>query len=199
MRATRSLPAALSLLLAVPGPLWAQGGGEEGGGGLFDINAGLGVWTLLVFFGLLLILSKYAWGPILNAVEEREKGIKAALDEAAERNAEAAGLLEQHREQLQDARRQANELIAEGRAAGDTVRKEVEEKARAEAQAIVERARVEIERERDAALEVLRKEAVDLALAAASRLMQENLDQAKDRELVERYLDELRDSGGAQA
>jgi len=95
--------------------------------------------------------------------------------------------------------RQANELIAEGKAAGDTVRKEVEEKARAEAQAIVERARVEIERERDAALEVLRKEAVDLALAAASRLMQENLDQAKDRELVERYLDELRDSGGAQA
>ena len=198
MRATRSLPAALSLLLALPGALWAQGDGEGGGGGLFDINAGLGVWTLLVFFGLLLILSKYAWGPILNAVEEREKGIKASLDEAAERNAEAAGLLEQHREQLQDARRQANELIAEGKAAGDTVRKEVEEKARAEAQAIAERARAEIERERDAALEVLRKESVELALAAASRLMQENLDQPKDRELVERYLDELGDSSGAQ-
>lgn len=199
MRATRSLPAALSLLLALPGALWAQGGGEGGGGGLFDINAGLGVWTLLVFFGLLVILSKYAWGPILAALDAREKGIQSALDEAAERNVEAAGLLEQHREQLQDARRQANELIAEGKTAGDTVRKEVEGKARLEAQAIVERARAEIERERDAALDALRKEAVELALAAASRLMHENFDQAKDRELVERYLDELADSGGAQA
>ena len=198
MRATRILPAALSLLAALPGPLWAQGGGEEGGGGLFDINTGLSAWTLFVFIGLVLILSKYAWGPILAAVDAREKGIQAALDEAAERNAEAAGLLEQHREQLMDARRQANELIAEGKAAGENVRKDIEEKARAEGQAIVERARAEIGRERDAALEVLKRESVELALAAASRLMRENLDQAKDRELVERYLDELGDSG-AQA
>jgi F0F1-type ATP synthase membrane subunit b/b' len=57
---------------------------------------------------------------------------------------------------------------------------------------------MEIERERDAALDTLRKESVDLALAAASRLISENLDQAKDRELVERYLSKLGD-GGAQA
>jgi F-type H+-transporting ATPase subunit b len=157
------------------------------------------VWTLIVFFGLLLVLSKYAWGPILSAVEAREKGIQSALDEAAARNEEAAVLLEQHRQQLADARRQANELIAEGKAAGDRVRKDIEEKARSEGQAIVERARAEIERERDAALEMLRKESVDLALSAASQLMGENLDQAKDREFVERYLDELGDSRGAQA
>ncbi len=199
MRATWILPVTLSLLAAFPGPLRAQGGGEEGGGGLFDINTGLSVWTLFVFIGLLLILSKYAWGPILAAVDAREKGIQAVLDEAAEHNAEAAGLLEQHREQLMDARRQANELIAQGKAAGETVRKDIEEKARAEGQAIVERARAEIERERDAALEVLRRESVDLALAAASQLMRENLDQAKDRELIERYLDELGDSRGAPA
>ena len=198
MRVTGILPATLSLLAALPSPLWAQGGGEEGGAGLFDINTGLSVWTLFVFFGLLVILSKYAWGPILAAVDAREKGIQGALDEAAERNTEAASLLEQHREQLKDARRQANELIAEGKAVGENVRKDIEEKARAEGLAIIERARVEIERERDAALEMLRKESVELALAAASQLMRENFDQAKDRELVERYLDELGDSG-AQA
>lgn len=199
MRATRILPVALSLLAALPGPLWAQGAGEEGGGGLFDINTGLSVWTLIIFAGLLLILSKTAWGPILAAVDAREKGIQAALDEAAQRNAEAAGLLEQHREQLMDARRQANELIAEGKAAGENVRKDIEEKARSEGKAIVERARAEIGRERDAALDMLRKESVELALAAASQLMRERLDQAKDREFVERYLDELGDSRGAQA
>ena len=138
-----------------------------------------------------MLLGKFAWKPILDAVEAREKGIKSALDEAAQRNAEAAKLLDEHRAQIADARRQASELIAEGRAAGEGVRKSIEEKARVEAQAIVDRARSEIERERDAALQMLRKESVELALAAASRLMQQNLDQPKDRALVERYLSEL--------
>jgi F-type H+-transporting ATPase subunit b len=75
------------------------------------------------------------------------------------------------------------------------VRKTIEEKARTEAQQIVERARQEIERERDAAIAALRKESVDLALAAAAKLMQQNLDQSKDRQLVERYLSDL----GAEA
>ena len=196
MRASRIVPATLALLVALPGTVWAQGGGE-GGGGLFDINTGLSTWTLLVFGALGFVLGKYAWGPILEAVDAREKGIQAAIDGAADQNAEAARLLEEHKSQLADARRQSNDLIAEGKAAGESVRKDIEEKARAEAQAIVERARSEIEREREAALEMLRKESVELALAAASRLMSENLDQAKDRELVEKYLREL--GKGAEA
>ena len=181
-----------------PAALWAQGGGE-GGGGLFDINTGLSAWTLIVFGGLILVLGRYAWGPILGAVKAREDGIQSALDEAARRNEEAAKLLAEHREQLADARRQAGELIAEGKSAGDRLRKEIEEKARAEAQAIIERARAEIERDRDAALDALRRESVELALAAASRLIGDNLDQDKDRQLVERYLQQLGDRGDARA
>ncbi len=198
MRASRITTTALVLLAFAPAMAWAQGGGE-GGGGLYDINTGLSVWTLIVFAILVAVLGKFAWGPILKAVDEREKGIQAKLDEAAAQNAEAAQLLQEHKAQLADARRQASELIAEGRTAAERVRKELEEKARAEAQGIVERARAEIERERDAALEVLRKESVDLALAAASRLMHENLDQPKDRALVERYLGELGKAGGGGA
>lgn len=196
---------AVFLFASAPGALAAQGGAAEGGGGIYDINTGLSVWTLIVFTALVAILGKFAWKPILESVEAREKGIQSALDEAARRNAEAGQLLEQHKAQIADARRQASELIAEGRAAGDTVRKQIEEKARVEAQQMVERARQEIERERDAAIDTLRKESVDLALAAASRLMQQNLDQAKDRQLVERYLGELGNrpagsqKGGARA
>lgn len=182
----------------MPQALWAQGG-AEGGGGLYDINTGLSFWTLIVFAMLVAILGRYAWGPILHAVEAREKGIQAALDAAAARNAEASRILAEHKEQLADARRQASELIAEGKAAGEEVRKDIEEKARSEAQAIVDRARVEIERERDAALEALRKESVELALAVASRLMRENFDQEKDRALVERYLSEMSSNGGVGA
>jgi F-type H+-transporting ATPase subunit b len=194
----RAIALMLISVALLPSALWAQGGGE-GGGGVYDMNTGLSVWTLLVFVVLVFLLGKFAWGPILKMVDERETSIQSALDRAAQSNAEAAMLLAEHKAQLADARRQASELIAEGRAAGDGVRKEIEEKARSEALAILERARNEIGRERDAALEALRKESVDLALAAASKLMQENLDQAKDRALVERYLGELGGRGGAQA
>lgn len=186
---TSRIGALVVALSAVPHAAWAQGG--EGTTPLFTVNLGTTVWTAIVFLALLGILWKFAWGPILGAVEARESGIQAKLDEAASSNEEAARLLAEHKEQLADARRQANELIAEGKAAGDHLRKEIEEKARAEAQGIVDRARAEIQRERDQAIEALRRESVDLALAAASRLMQENLDQDKDRQLVERYLSEM--------
>ena len=188
------ITAAVFVLAVSPIELLGQGG--EGGGGLYDINTGLSFWTLVVFAILVLILGKYAWGPILAAVDAREKGIQTALDEAAERNQEAEKLLANHKENLADARRQANELLAEGKAAGESIRMEIEEKARGEAQSIIERARAEIERERDAAIAEIRRESVDLALAAATRLVQENLDQEKDRVLVERYLTELGGAGG---
>jgi len=198
MRANRAIAFALVALSSSPAVAWAQGGGE-GGGGVYDMNTGLSVWTLIVFAGLVFLLGKFAWGPILKMVDEREKGIQSALDQAAASNAEAAKLLEEHKAQLADARRQASELIQEGRVAGETVRKEIEEKARVEGQAILERARSEIGRERDAALQALRREYVELALAAASKLIQENLDQPKDRALVERYLGEMDGRGGAKA
>ena len=197
MRTSRAAVALVLSMAATPGIAWAAEG--EGTTPLFSVNLGTTVWTTIVFVALLGILWRFAWGPILAAVDAREKAIQGALDEAAQRNEDATRLLEEHREQLADARRQASDLLAEGKAAGDRGRKEMEEKARIEAQSIVERARQEIERERDAALDMMRKESVDLALAAASRLMRENMDQAKDRALVERFLDDAASSGGAQA
>ena len=197
MRESRVLSCVLTLMIAAPSLLFAQHE-SEGGGGLYDINTGLSIWTLIVFVSLLFILKKYAWGPIVDAVDGREKGIQSAIDSAAELNAEAAKLLEEHREQMADARRQASEILAEAKVAGERVRKELEEKARAEAQGIVERALAEIERERDGALETLRRESIDLALAAASQLMQESFDKETDRQLIERYLNDLGDEG-AQA
>lgn len=197
MRTTRALVALAFLAAVGPLPLLAAEG--EGTTPLFTVNLGTTVWTTLVFFALLGILWKFAWGPILAAVDAREKAIQGALDEAARQNQDAARLLEEHKKQLADARRQAGDLIAEGKVAGEKVKKEIEEKARAEAQAMVERAKNEIERERDAALDVLRRESVDLALAAASRLVQEKMDQSKDRQYVERFLDQVSKGRGASA
>lgn len=163
---------------------------------MFDINLGLTVWTTLVFLALLGILWKFAWGPVLGAVEAREARIQGALDRAASEREAAEKLLAEHREQMADARRQAQQLVAEGREAGDRLRQEIEERARSEGRVLIERARETIEREREAAVEMLRRESVELALAAAARLMEERLDEAADRELVTGYLDQLARPGG---
>ena len=181
--------------LILPLPVMAQ----EGGGGMFDVNLGLSVWTTLVFLTLLGFLWKFAWGPILGAVQAREDGIQGTLDQAANERVEAAKLLAEHRQQMADARRQAQQMIAEGKEAGERVRKDLEEKARAEGDAMIERARESIEREKDAALDELRKESVDLALAAAAKLVQESLDEKKDRELIMGFIDELSSGGEIQA
>ncbi len=158
---------------------------------MFDINLGLTIWTTFVFLALLGILWKFAWGPVLRAVEAREARIQGALDQAASEREAAERLLAEHRVQMADARRQAQQLVAEGREAGDRLRQEIEERARTEGRVLIERARETIEREREAAVETLRRESVELALAAAARLMRERLDEAADRELVIGYLDEV--------
>ena len=166
---------------------------------MFDLNPGLSVWTTFVFLILLGILWKFAWGPILEMVQAREDGIQGTLDQAANERDEAAKLLAEHRQQMADPRRQAQQMIAEGKEAGERVRQGIEEKARIEGDAMIERARESIEREKDAALGELRKEAVDLALAAAAKLLQESLDEEKDRELIMGFIDDLSSGGGAQA
>jgi F-type H+-transporting ATPase subunit b len=192
------LPAAL---LMSPVALFAQEhGAAEGGGGLFSINVGLSIWTVVIFVSVLTVLWRFAFGPILAAVNAREEGINKALEEARTRQAEAEKLLEEHKQQLADARRQAQEILAEGREAAGRLQKDMEGKAREESDAILVRARAEIGREKDAAVEVLRREAVDLALAAASRLLHERLDGEQDRKLVMDFIDGLSSkSPGAEA
>ncbi len=158
---------------------------------MFDINLGLTIWTTIVFLALLAILWKFAWGPVLQAVEAREARIQGTLDKAASEREAAARLLAEHREQMADARRQAQQLVAEGREMGDKLRQEIEERARTEGRVLIERARETVEREREAAIEALRRESVDLALAVAARLVEEHLDEAGDRELIVGYLEEL--------
>ena len=166
---------------------------------MFDVNLGLSIWTTFVFLSLLGILWKFAWGPILGAVQAREDGIQDTLDHAANQRDEAAKLLAEHRRQMADARRQAQQMMAEGKEAGERVRQDIEDRARAEGDAMIERARESIEREKDAALDELQKESVHLALAAAAKLVQVSLDEKKDRELVMGFIDELSAGGEVQA
>jgi len=201
MRYRLTLLALPVILLVTPALTFAQEHGAEGGeGGLFTINWGLSVWTVVIFTTVLLILRRFAWGPILAALDAREKKIQDQLEAAAARQAEAEKLLEEHKKQLSEARGEAQAILATGREDADRLKKELEGKAREEGEAILVRAKAEIEREKDAAVEALRKEAVDIALAAASKLLHQKLDGEQDRKLVMEYIDGLSaKSQGAEA
>jgi F-type H+-transporting ATPase subunit b len=166
--------------------------GEGGGGGPFTINPGLTIWTLVIFGLLLAILAKTAWPMIMRQVEQREARIKQQLDEAAKANAEAQRLLAEYQAQMAKARSEAQELLAEGRHAGERMREEMVAKGRTEQEDLLERARREIGLERDRALAELRREAVELSIAAASKVIERNLDSEADRKLVQDYLSGLR-------
>jgi F-type H+-transporting ATPase subunit b len=163
----------------------------EGGGGLLSPNAGLMFWTLAIFIVLMVLLSKYAFGPITAAVEAREKALEEAILGAKRDREEAAAMLQKQRDQIEAARNDAQRLIAEGRVAGEKLRNEMLEETRAQQQELLDRARREITAEKDRAIHELRTEAVDLAIAGASRVIEKNLDDRSNRQLIEGFLASL--------
>jgi F-type H+-transporting ATPase subunit b len=191
-------------LLALPAALFltpaAAMAAAEGEPGLFNINLGLSIWTVVIFASVFLLLARFAWKPILSVVEAREERIQGALDEARKRQADAEELLRKQKEELAEARKQAQEILADTREAADRFRREMEERAREESETILARARAEIQREKESALDALRRGSVDLALAAASKLLRQKLDGEEDRRLVMEYVDGLTNLGpGAEA
>lgn len=183
------------LSAAVAGALPSAAAEEGGWSRLFSVEWGLSVWTLLTFGTLLALLARYAWKPLMAALDAREQGIQSDIDEAARQRTEAEALLAEHREQMAEGRRRAQALLAESREAAEELRRQLEEKAREEGRTIIANARREIKRERDAAIAQLRREAVEVAMAAASRLLEERIDGERDRRLVMDYIDELALSG----
>lgn len=158
---------------------------------MLDVNPGLILWTILTFLILLVILRKLAWTPLLGALTAREENIRTTLEETARAQDEARRLLEENRRQLAEAEAQAQRVIREGREMGERVRAEILEKAQASSRALVDQAREEIRREKDAALGQLRSEVADLAVMAAGKIIDANLDPARHRALVDAALREL--------
>jgi F-type H+-transporting ATPase subunit b len=175
-------------------PAAAQEAAQERPRGLLDPHAGLMFWTLLIFVALWLLLRKYAFPAIFAAVEAREKALEDAIAAAKRDREEAAKLLEEHRRQIDAARADAQRLIAEGAKAGEKIRADMIEQARHQQQEILDRARQEIGAERDRAIAELRREAVDLAIKGASKVIERNLDDETNRKIVEQFLGDLQKS-----
>jgi F-type H+-transporting ATPase subunit b len=160
-------------------------------GGLLTPSGGLMFWTLIIFVVLAFVLKNRAFKPILAAVEAREKALEDAIANAKADREAAATLLAEHQAQLDAARGEAQKLITEGRAIGEKIRGEMVEETRGQQQEMLERARREIEAEKVRAIADLRREAVELAIAGASKVIEKNLDDASNRQIVESFLSSI--------
>ncbi|MDQ2767980.1 MAG: F0F1 ATP synthase subunit B [Gemmatimonadota bacterium] len=164
-------------------------------GGLLTPSGGLMIWTLLIFGVTFAILWWKAYPKILEAVEAREKSLADAIAAAKKDRDEAAALLAEHQKQLAATRDEAQKIISDARGAGEKVRSDVIEQAHKEQQAMLERARAEIVSEKDKALAELRKQTVELAVRAASKVIERNLDVESNRAVVESFLASIEPTG----
>ena len=168
----------------------AHAGGDEGFTP-FSINTGLIIWTLVVFGVLLALLWRFGWPAIIKSVEERERRIQTQLDEAEKARTESARLLEEHKRMVAAARSEAQEMLAKAKAVAEKEREALLAQARQEYEQLLARAKKDIGAEKEKAILELRREAVDLSIAAASKLIEAQLDTEANRRLVTEYLASL--------
>jgi len=158
---------------------------------LVQPDPGLYIWTIVTFLVLLALLAKFAWHPLLQALESRQEQIRKSLDDAARAKQELERLHEESARILKEARGQADSIIVQSRSDAERLREEMKVKARGEAETIVRNAERQIQLETSRALQQIRHEAADLSLMIASKLLQRNLSKEDNERLIEEALSQI--------
>lgn len=145
---------------------------------------------LVAFIILWIVLAKFGWPKFEGMLQKRENMIKSSLEKSEEARRESERLLAEYREQLESAKSQAQQILVNAQKSGDALEKEITEKARVEADAMIEKAKVAIEAEKRAAIKDLQNSMADTSIAVASRLIGEDFSDEEHRKLIERYVKE---------
>lgn len=184
------------VLLALSSGLALAKGGEDDGGtfGHPPALVDLGIWTLVVFILLLVILRRYAWGPILQGLQKRETDIQQARDEAVQASEDAKKAKAELEAQLAKANQEAQKIVDEARADATKTADDIVEKARKETQAERDRLLREIETAKDQALHEIWTKAANLATEVSSRTIRRQLSTEDHRRLIDEALAELKET-----
>jgi F-type H+-transporting ATPase subunit b len=158
---------------------------------LTEIRPGLIFWTLVTFILVAIILRWRAWGPVLSIIDEREKQIRNAVESAKRERAEAERLLAEQKNAIAEARRDAADMVRKSQADMDKFKDQMMADARKKAEEELANARRQIQDEKEKAIAEVKSVAVELALSAAEKLIDERLDDAKHRALVEKFIEQL--------
>ncbi len=156
-----------------------------------ELKLNLWAWTFITFAVMLVLLMKLAFKPIADALDRRGLTIKQALDDAEKSRAEAKKSLEEYQRQLAEARAEAKKILDEARGLGENVRKEVVEKANAEAAVLVQRAQEEIQRQKEKGIQELRDTVAGLSVQIASKVIEKEVNETAHRQLVDNLIKDL--------
>ena len=168
------------------GPL--SGVDPVGANPLLEVSPGLMIWTVVVFLLTLLILKKFVFGPVGEAIEKRRSSIFASIEEAESSRDEAVRLLDEYKAQLAEARREADELREAGRREGERQKTEIVGQAQEQRERIVNDTQTQIDAQAQAAVADIREDVVVLALSAAEKVAKKSLSDDDHRKLVEEAL-----------
>ena len=158
-----------------------------------QFSLGLFFWQLVLFIGLVLLLKKFAWKPILDAVEEREDGIKDALDSAEKAKLEMQNLQADNQKLLKEARAEREEMLKEARDIKNKMIEDAKSEAQAQANKMIAQAQEAIEGEKKAAMAELKSQVAGLSLQIAEKVVREELsNKDKQIKLVESMLGEAK-------
>jgi F-type H+-transporting ATPase subunit b len=158
---------------------------------LVQPDPGLAIWTIITFLVLLYFLAKFAWRPLLRALQARQDIIRKSLDDAQQAKQELERLTHESVQIIRNAHVEAESIISKSRSDGEKLREEIKQKARMEGENIIREARRQIETETGRALRQIRGEVADLSVAIASKLIQRNLSREDNSELIEETLKQL--------
>ena len=164
---------------------------EEGKLALLDVDPGLVIWTFITFTIVLFLLWKFAWGPILKALDERAGHIHAEIDRAEKLRADAEKRLQEYMSKLNGLKEEGQQIIAEGRDDAEKLKNEILEKARQEAEGLKTRALREVELARDSALEEIHKQVAELSIEVAGRILERTLQTQDHEKLVRETIQEI--------
>lgn len=157
-----------------------------------QFSLGLFVWQLVLFIGLVLLLKKFAWKPILDAVNEREEGIKNALDQAENARKEMQNLTADNERILKEARAERDSLLKEAREMKESIVSDAKEEAKIQATKVIEQAQATIQAEKNAAISEIKTQVAELSLSIAEKVVRGELsDKAKQTKLIEDMLKEV--------
>jgi F-type H+-transporting ATPase subunit b len=165
----------------------------EKGGGSFLVQPGVGlmIWTLIVFVGAMVLLSRLAFPRIAEALDKRQRAIEESIEIAEKTKGDAEQLLDEYRERLKEARVQAEEIVTRARKAAEVHERESTEDARAKREELMAQARRDIETETRRAIQEIRREVADLTVMATEKVTRKSLTADDQERLVKEALDEL--------
>ena len=158
---------------------------------LVQPDPGLFIWTILVFLVLLTLLAKFAWRPLLQALDSRREAIRKSLDDVQQAGRELERLNKESAEIIRTARGEAEAIISRSRLDADRLREEMKQKARVEADYIVRDAQRQIQLQTGQALQQIRKEAAELSVMIASKIIQRNITKEDNERLIDDALRQI--------